>query len=277
MGNALSEVASPLNPRCCCSTRPKPNDEVKPLAAGRRMSDADKFDVAFEKNDIAQFVRLMDSDEPIEEFAERMHPWAADPRTVGALAGTQLAILCSIANEETASRKAEILAAGALPKFLAFLADQNRVDRVQTAVVALSFLTTEHQPCAVEAQRLGCMKLMVPHLSSEEQGMRAAAASTLRNLYVESSAAKAQFLQLGGVAPLIQDLTSEANADLVLETLLNIEDLLDPDLPDPKVAEALLAAGATAALQHCAKGPDADVRANAAELLEKLQVANKSA
>ena len=31
----------------------------------------------------------------IEKLEERMHPWAADPETIGALAATQLAIFAS--------------------------------------------------------------------------------------------------------------------------------------------------------------------------------------
>eukprot|EP00971_Amphidinium_carterae_P086751 1716712-Amphidinium_carterae.1 len=70
--------------------------------------DADKFDKAFEQNDLKAFVALLASNEVIESFEERMHPWAEDPRTVGALAGTQLAILASVGSQTNPTVKDEI-------------------------------------------------------------------------------------------------------------------------------------------------------------------------
>ena len=47
------------------------------------------FEVAFEQRDLSAFVKLMGSTQRIENFEERMHPWAKDPATVGALAGSR--------------------------------------------------------------------------------------------------------------------------------------------------------------------------------------------
>lgn len=51
------------------------------------------------------FVELLSSQQAIESFDERMHPWAEDPKTVGALAGTQLAILASAAEQAEGNKQ----------------------------------------------------------------------------------------------------------------------------------------------------------------------------
>lgn len=63
--------------------------------------DCEKFDKAFEKNDIKEFVRLLSSFQKIDALEDRMHPWAKDPETVGALSATQLAILASNTESES--------------------------------------------------------------------------------------------------------------------------------------------------------------------------------
>ena len=72
-----------------------------------------------------------------------MHAWAENPRTVGALAGTQMAIRASMSKSDDIKEK--IRDAGGLPKYVAFM-ESNEVDRVHTGVVALSFLCTENPP-----------------------------------------------------------------------------------------------------------------------------------
>lgn len=148
--------------------------------------DSEKFDKAFETNDLKAFVELLSSQQAIESFDERMHPWAEDPKTVGALAGTQLAILASAAEKAEASKqiKDDIRKAGAIPPLVDFLkSDQN--DRVQTAVVALSFLTADCKENVVAAYEAGALELMLKLVDSKIAGERAAAATTLRNICME--------------------------------------------------------------------------------------------
>jgi len=262
----------------CCAERkdpPKPEDpnagRTFPAPAQASNSDAEKFDVAFETEDVKQFVALMDSREPIEAFAERMHPWAMDPCTVGALAGTQLSILSSMATDENPWRKEEIRAAGALPKFKAFL-QSDEDDRVQTSVVAMSFLSTDNAKCAKEMLDMGCLPLLVPHLSSEIQGMRAAAASSCRNIYVQSNQARQAFVQAGGVQPLVgMLLLDQGNADLMLEIILNLEDFVETDEGvDPTLAKLVLDAGAAPHLKTVDKLDDEELTQQAQDLIQKL-------
>ena len=58
-------------------------------------ADSGAFDQAFRSKDVEGLVVLMDSNERIET-KESMHQWAENPRTIGTLAATQLAILVSI-------------------------------------------------------------------------------------------------------------------------------------------------------------------------------------
>jgi hypothetical protein len=268
---------------CCCATERK--DELparKPSIGGKQpqngrneaktTSDADAFDTAFERKDIGEFTRLMDSTEPIEPLPERMHPWAADPRSVGPLAATQLAILSS--SGDNPRRKDEILAAGAIPKFKKYL-ESKEEDRVQTAVVALSFLSTDNTACASEIFKVGCLPLLVPLLSAPIQGMRGAVASTLRNMYVQSPQAKKAFLDAGGVPLLVQQLNRDMdNTDLALEGILNMDDLVETDAGDVdhKMAQELVTAGAVPVLRKAAEvlADDNEVREQADELLQKL-------
>jgi len=84
--------------------------------------DADKFDRAFEANDIAGLVALLPSRQPIEGVEEKMHPWAQDPQTVGALAGTQLSVMAHFAvEEEDPQMKINIGKAGAIVPLVDFL------------------------------------------------------------------------------------------------------------------------------------------------------------
>lgn len=265
---------------CCCSQDRKDdfahangNGAAPPQTPGAdsRRTDADLFDIAFEQKDVKAFVRLMESTEPIEPLPERMHPWAADPKTVGPLAATQLAILSSMADSD---RKVEIKNAGAIPLFKKYL-ESKEDDRLQTAIVALSFLSTDNVMCAQAIHDEGCMKLLVPHLNAPIQGMRGAVASTLRNMYVLGPEAKDEFLKLGGLNRLVEQLKLDKdNSDICLEAILNIDDLIEDDDAnvDTKMIEELKKLGVKNVLQTVLQTQmDPEVQAQASELLEKLE------
>lgn len=238
--------------------------------------DAERFDKAFEANDLKAFVALLASQQPIESFEERMHPWAEDPRTVGALAGTQLAILASMAEKDNPRVKDDIREAGGIPPIVDFL-KSDQTDRVQTAVVALSFLTAECPQNARAVYDAGAMPFLLKHLDSEVAGMRAAAATTLRNVCMESDDFRQKFVDLGGIRGLVQQLSVAPDpalnqADVQLESILNLEDVIERE--DGSVIEAYarqaLAAGAEAKLRQLTKSVDEEVRGAAEEVLEAL-------
>jgi len=55
--------------------------------------DAEKFDKAFESNDLKAFVGLLSSTQPIESFEERMHHGLKIQRLLGLLLGLSLQFL----------------------------------------------------------------------------------------------------------------------------------------------------------------------------------------
>ncbi|CAE7214203.1 unnamed protein product, partial [Symbiodinium pilosum] len=190
-------------------------------------------------------------------FDERMHPWAEDPKTVGALAGTQLAILASAAEKAEASKqiKDDIRKAGAIPPLVDFLkSDQN--DRVQTAVVALSFLTADCKENVVAAYDAGALELMLKLVDSKVAGERAAAATTLRNICMENDDYRKKFVDLGGIQALVNQLDTPPDpalnhADVQLEAVLNLQDMVETEEGEtiPEYAKLAIKAGAIEKLQ----------------------------
>jgi len=239
--------------------------------------DAEKFDKAFDANDLKAFVELLSSRQKIESFEERMHPWAEDPKTVGALAGTQLAILASVAEKEDASVKHRIREAGAIGPFVDFLRSDEE-DRVQTAVVALSFLTADCRENVIEAYNGGALELLMKHVDSPVAGMRAAAATTLRNICMEKEEYRRKFVKLGGLKGLVAQLSSSPDpalnlADVQLEAVLNLQDLLEDEDGGiiEEYAREALKAGAEPKLKELAKAEDDEVRQSAEEVLASLE------
>lgn len=236
--------------------------------------DAGKFDKAVEKNDLVALVDLLKSNQKIDSFEERMHPWAEDPKTVGALAATQLAILASSA--ESATIKDDIRKAGAIPPLIGFLQSDSQ-DRVQTAVVGLSFLSSESVENARELHKGGAMPLLLKCMESKVAGMRAAAATTLRNICVESEECKKQFVDMGGIKELVKQLDSQPDkslnqADVQLEAILNLQDMIENTDGTLQIdsAKKALEAGAVEKLKKLCQVNDDEVKSSAEELLTSL-------
>lgn len=283
----------------CCTER---KDETNPAKQGRqslaafgkgqkqisigyhsRGDDAEKFDKAFESNDLKGFVALLGSGQIIESFDERMHPWAEDPKTIGALAGTQLAILASEADKDNPMLKDEIFEAGAVPPLVEYLRSDDQPDRVQTAVVALSFLTAECSKVANAAYTAGALPLLLKHLESPVGGMRAAAATTLRNICMESEEYRGKFMDLGGMKGLVAQLDPKPDpvlnhTDVQLEAVLNFQDMIENEEGHVITKYALLAiqSGAENKLRKLADSPDEEVRNAAEDSLSALTEVKKS-
>jgi len=284
----------------CCTER---KDETNPAKQGRqsiaafgkgggkqisigyhsRGDDAEKFDKAFESNDLKGFVALLGSGQIIESFDERMHPWAEDPKTIGALAGTQLAILASEADKDNPMLKEEIFEAGAVQPLVEYLRSDDQPDRVQTAVVALSFLTAECSKVANAAYKGGAMPLLLKHLDSPVGGMRAAAATTLRNICMESEEYRGKFMDLGGMRGLVQQLDPKPDpvlnhTDVQLEAVLNFQDMIENEEGHVITKYALLAIknGAEEKLKKLMESPDEEVKNAAEDSLSALTAVKKT-
>lgn len=274
--------------KCCCSRKEdtQPIRQRQSLAAlrGKKGSvgynsqgdDAKKFDRAFETNDLKGFVELLTSTQPIEKFEERMHRWAEDPKTIGALAASQLAILASQADDQNPGLKEEILKAGAIPGLVEYL-HSSQQDRVQTAVIALGFLTAECPSVADATYRAGAMPLLLKQLDSPICGMRSVAATTLRNVCMDNEESREKFMNLGGMYGLVQQLDPLPDptldqSDVELEAIMNFQDFIE-DVEGrviTKYARLAIEAGAEEKLRNLTHSSDEEVVSTAEESLSAL-------
>lgn len=255
-------------------------DEREPIsfAFHAKGDDAAKFDRAFAHKDYKACVELLASDQPIESVEDRMHPWAEDPKTIGALTATQLAILASTGARDTPRVKDQIREAGAIPELVKFLESPER-DRVQIAVVALSFLSVDNPLNVDAAYEAGAMPLLTQHLDSKVFGMRVAAAAVLHNMCLKDEY-REQFIQLGGIAGFVNQLSAVPDlapnhTDMQLEAIMNLTDLLETQDGDiiNDYAMAAIHAGAEEKLEILAEAVSEDVRQESIELLRHLQKA----
>lgn len=269
----------------CCSERTKPERRQNNGFASLRLhgtseskrTDADRCNEAVLEQDLGALVGLLSSQEPIDRLPAHTHPWAEDPKTVGALAAAQIAILASTGDEaQDQSMKEAILQAGAIPLIVDMLrSDQS--DRVQTAVVGLKFLLDDCAACAVDAFEHGALSLLLQQLNSPIGGMRAAAATALRNMCLARDEYRSEFSKLGGIRRLVQQLCPPPDpamnqADIQLEAILNLQDVIE-DLAGAVIEQYALQAldaGAEEKLQSLTQSTDEEVQTTAAEVLAKL-------
>merc|ERR1719433_1670115 len=115
------------------------------------------------------------------------------------------------------------------------------------------------------------------HVDSPVAGMRAAAATTLRNLCMVNDDYRKKFVQLGGLIGLVGQLSTSPDpslnhADVQLEAVLNLQDLIEDE--DGGVIEEYaleaIKAGAEAKLENLMQADDEEVRTSAEEVLTSL-------
>eukprot|EP01053_Blabericola_migrator_P000882 Blabericola_migrator_1__881@NODE_1216_length_5096_cov_101_127660_g825_i0_p1_GENE_NODE_1216_length_5096_cov_101_127660_g825_i0NODE_1216_length_5096_cov_101_127660_g825_i0_p1_ORF_typecomplete_len926_score124_19Arm/PF00514_23/0_4Arm/PF00514_23/0_023Arm/PF00514_23/0_041KAP/PF05804_12/9_6e06Arm_2/PF04826_13/2_4Arm_2/PF04826_13/29HEAT_2/PF13646_6/0_045HEAT_2/PF13646_6/0_012HEAT_2/PF13646_6/1_1e04HEAT_EZ/PF13513_6/40HEAT_EZ/PF13513_6/2_3IFRD/PF05004_13/19IFRD/PF05004_13/3_7Herpes_LMP1/PF05297_11/5_1_NO len=222
----------------CCGARPdaaakdlsgKDEAALKFLAAQGGQTDLDKFDRAYAEDDISALVALVSSKEAFEQPAgENLHPWAASPKSVGALATTQLAALASV---EDTGMKERIRVAGAIPILVDQLASSQQ-DRRDAALVALSFLSIDYARACMDMYEAGIFAPLIDLLKSSKVGVRAAAAQTARNIYVLEVRYRRAFRDAGGCQPLVDLLDTPAGKhdpetlDIQLEAVYHIDDFI---------------------------------------------------
>lgn len=239
--------------------------------------DADEFDRAFRANDLEAFVRLLGSTQAVQRLEEPRHPWATAPRSVGALAATQLALLASVAARGDPEIKAKILRAGAVPPLVELLRPEEDDDRRHAAVLALNALTEDWKEAGAAAYEAGALPPLIACLGADPPGLRGACASTLRHICMESEEYCDAFVGLGGMAGLVGQLDDrlyppEAGTELVLEAMWNLEDVtLDPrGNVVERFARLALEQGAAEKLEALKKSHDTEVSGAAQKVLETL-------
>eukprot|EP00931_Biecheleriopsis_adriatica_P076625 TRINITY_DN50313_c0_g1_i1.p1 TRINITY_DN50313_c0_g1~~TRINITY_DN50313_c0_g1_i1.p1 ORF type:complete len:342 (+),score=62.55 TRINITY_DN50313_c0_g1_i1:2-1027(+) len=231
-------------------------------------SDADKFDEAFRQKNVPVFVKLLQSDQAVQNLLEPKHPWAEEPHTVGALSAMQLALLASVVAEEDPAVRELVGSAGAITLLVRFLQSRES-DRMQAAVVALRYLTDDCSKNALETFQAGALHPLTELLVHELAGVRGAAAWCLRNVCVESKEGHDQLADLGGIGSLVHHLETLCNSthkhedasskesndldqDLLLEAIYVLEDVVvDADgVPVKRYCRLAMQAGVRKVLQN---------------------------
>lgn len=248
---------------------------------GVQCKEVTQVEMAIENNDYALLVDLLDCDKKIQPFDERLHPWADDPQTVGALSATQLAILASSCNPDCAKAKDVIRERGGVEKIVQFLKSGEQ-DRIHTAVVALGLLTSDCGINAAAAYKANVFPLLIPHITSSLIGLRAAVSTVCRNICLEDESYTRAFWECGGVDALVEHLGLDVDAvapslslktsDVQLETLLNLEDILENDggeMPQEYV-ESAKKSGVVGLLETLGRSSNKEVATQAQDLLSKI-------
>ncbi|KAK1940350.1 hypothetical protein X943_003056 [Babesia divergens] len=210
--------------------------------------DIERFDLAFENGDIEEFVSLCESTQPIDKLENKLHPWAANPTTIGALAATQLAIFAS--KDHLPAHKDTIRNAGGIPILVDMLMSGvcfiylsvEYLCRRRTATMPLLWHSPSFQPGVdsencIEMFKAGALPDMIKGMRSEIDGMRAACAQTCRNIYQLVCADleyRREFVKLGGLVNLVELIhplrpSDEADEELCLtqiEAIYHLEDFI---------------------------------------------------
>eukprot|EP00923_Selenidium_pygospionis_P007727 GHVN01013177.1.p1 GENE.GHVN01013177.1~~GHVN01013177.1.p1 ORF type:complete len:280 (+),score=42.82 GHVN01013177.1:301-1140(+) len=275
MGDTLGKAS-------CCSGRDdfelkrRTNQKLAASATDAVDDDVTRYDRAFDTNDIKVFVELLTSNQRIDQVEERMHPWAAEPQTVGALCATQLAVLAS--RDSIASDvKESIRELGGIPPLVKLL-DSHDEDRVHASTIVLSFLSVENQLNCLEMQQQGALRFLIRGMSSPIDGMRAVSAQTARNIFIHDRKFRLEFETLGGVQKLVDLLQIVVDDDpstvyTRLEALYHIEDLIfDGGYVMDQLKFAVTKLGVKAALLSLIDKDEQIVASQAAVLLERLEM-----
>ncbi|KYO02841.1 armadillo-domain containing rhoptry protein [Plasmodium gaboni] len=237
-------------------------------------NDILRFDKAYDENDVQEFVNLCSSTCEIEKLEDRMHPWAADPKTIGALSATQLAILAS--KESEPHYKDAIREANGIAVFINLL-KSHELDRVHAAVVALSFLSVDNVKNCICMFESGALPYLISGMKSNIDGMKAACAQTCRNIFVLDKKYKKEFLKLGGITQLVNLLELPSNYDdsqplyTQLEAIYHLEDFILNDGDEiPEFLEAVKNSNSIKNLKTLQQCPEQDLAEASNVLLLRL-------
>eukprot|EP00919_Chromeraceae_sp_WS-2016_P010631 GHVR01024817.1.p1 GENE.GHVR01024817.1~~GHVR01024817.1.p1 ORF type:complete len:261 (+),score=71.58 GHVR01024817.1:108-890(+) len=192
--------------------------------------DCEKINSAFMSNDIKEIIILLDSNQPVDALEDPLHKWAEQPKTVGAMAATQLAFLANVDNRSsTKTNKDEIIKQGGIEALVTYL-DSTEQDRYEIAVVALSFLSLESDKIFQDKLLyLNIISQLSQLFRSEKQNMRNAVGCTIRNLYVLNEESRRYFIEDGPLKDFLDLLKlsdTEGSIDMIFEALFNVDDLI---------------------------------------------------
>ncbi|KAK2197496.1 bifunctional Armadillo-like helical/Armadillo-type fold/Armadillo [Babesia duncani] len=226
--------------------------------------DIEAFHMAYDNEHIYKFVGLCSSNTPIEKPDKMLHPWAAPPTTIGALAVTQLAIYASAPDKP--EYKDEIRNAGGIP-ILVELLHASEPDRMQAAVVALAFLSTGNEDNCHEMFECNAFPGLIKGMRATLDELRAACAQICRNIYQLDDNYRREFMRLGGIVGLVLllDVDPQVQDDSYTtqyEAICHIEDfIMDGPEELPEFVTIVKASGALAKLMRLEKLGNEDLTA----------------
>eukprot|EP00919_Chromeraceae_sp_WS-2016_P010621 GHVR01024807.1.p1 GENE.GHVR01024807.1~~GHVR01024807.1.p1 ORF type:complete len:290 (+),score=71.47 GHVR01024807.1:108-977(+) len=236
--------------------------------------DCEKINSAFMSNDIKEIIILLDSNQPVDALEDPLHKWAEQPKTVGAMAATQLAFLANVDNRSsTKTNKDEIIKQGGIEALVTYL-DSTEQDRYESGVVSLSFLSLESDITCHMLLELDIIEKLSKLFRSKKENMRSAIGCTLRNVYVLNEDTRRKFIKEGALKEFIDLLKlsdTEGSIDMIFEALFNVDDLITVNNEVvPEFADALKAAGVLPLLTALYSCPDAEVVDLARSINEKI-------
>lgn len=246
-------------------------------------NDAALFDEAFVNKDVRTMVSLLKSTTKFVPFEGNLHPWAAQPTTVGALAMAQLSIMAS----KGEANALEVLKEKETLEILVNLLQDKDLSKLQGALVGLTVLTQDKAVCS-SLQKTQCMERVAPRMDSDIDGERSSAGQICRNLYanVDGNDQRKRFVGMGGVKKLIKLLEVPAGTEATytqLEAVYHLEDLcfvgqgISPkqidNVPVPGMVEEVMKEPVVATLEALLESCDEETTEEVNFLLGQLKQA----
>jgi len=239
-----------------------------------------RYLAAIQRKDYDTLTSLMPSMEPVS-ITDKLHPWARNPETLGALAGVQMAIMPDSSNKPVvADIKAKLGKVGAVAEYVKFVRSK-LPDRVDIGIVALSTLTSECPENNRILIKADSVPVWMSNLSSGPIGTRIAVGTILRNMCVEGGRDFTRnFVAKGGIDILVKQLdidstkeTESSIDDMRLEAIMNLHDILEDASGSviPEFSQLAIQAGIRSQLTKCLSSSDTDVKESAQDLLNALE------
>ncbi|KAF4663255.1 hypothetical protein FOZ61_000749 [Perkinsus olseni] len=265
----------------CCFDREYTRYKAKSVLEqyGLASTDYHTFVVASQNRDYEQLVELLSSLEPyrMPEDSDAHHAWADNPRTIGVIAGTRLAIAAYSEGEDVAQEaKDRVRRAGGIATLVDFVrSPESTKDRVDCGLVALSYLAIDCPANCLDMYRHGLFPLLFPFMDNQVEGVRSTAFSLASNIYRLSPRYRYEFVDRGGIPLIIRHIRGTPNSiDSDWDAVEALQDLVTADSGevDEKLATAIIQErGAVRRIQALKKSPERDLSLAAGRLEHSLR------
>ncbi|KAF4671743.1 hypothetical protein FOL47_001241 [Perkinsus chesapeaki] len=269
----------------CCFDREYTRYKAKSILEqyGLGTTDYHKFVLASQNRDYEVLVELLGSLEPYimpEDYGAH-HAWADNPRTIGVIAGTRIAIAAYSEGDDVAQEaKERVRLAGGIATLVDFVrSPESTKDRIDCGLVALSYLAIDSPVNCQDMYRHGLFPLLFPFMGSHVEGVRSTAFSLASNIYRLSSRYRYEFVDRGGVPLIIRHIRGTTDSiDSDWDSIEALQDLITTEAGevDERLATAVVQEkGAIRRIQALKKSLERDLSEAAARLEELLKSSGK--